>query len=49
MTSRDTYDIKKYGIEKIIERMQQIAAWHAKEQVNFYHELAKDEDFDESK
>lgn len=46
MTSRDTYDIQNYEIEKIIARMYEIAVWHAKEQTEFYKELAKEDSFD---
>jgi len=49
MTSRDTHDIQSYEIEKIIARMYEIAVWHAKEQVKFYEELAKEEPLDNQK
>lgn len=44
MTSADTYDINKYKVEQLIEKLLEITKWHAQIQIDFFKDLEKQED-----
>jgi hypothetical protein len=44
MTSADTYDINKYKIEELIEKLLEITKWHAQIQIDLFNELEEEKE-----